>query len=109
MNIENCEILSFQEAGFSYVELNASDTRSKKSLKGEVAEALDNKTIVDFIGIDECIRTTHINRALSQIQNEKKMFTPFLSTQYWKSFLSCHNKQISYCFMMDTLFCNWQD
>ncbi|XP_022300540.1 replication factor C subunit 1-like [Crassostrea virginica] len=40
-----------KEAGFSYVELNASDTRSKKSLKGEVAEALDNKTIVDFIGV----------------------------------------------------------
>lgn len=39
-----------KEAGFSYVELNASDTRSKKSLKGEVAESLDNKTIVDFIG-----------------------------------------------------------
>ena len=77
MNIENCEILSFQEAGFSYVELNASDTRSKKSLKGEVAEALDNKTIVDFIGIDECGRTTHINRALSQIpKNEEKNVHP---------------------------------
>lgn len=44
-------IVYFQEAGFSYVELNASDTRSKKSLKGEVAESLDNKTIVDFIGM----------------------------------------------------------
>ena len=72
------KILSFQEAGFSYVELNASDTRSKKSLKGEVAEALDNKTIVDFIGIDECVRTTHINRALSQIpKNEKKCLPHF--------------------------------
>ncbi|ESP02654.1 hypothetical protein LOTGIDRAFT_138092 [Lottia gigantea] len=34
-----------KEAGFSYVELNASDTRSKKSLQTEVAESLDNTTL----------------------------------------------------------------
>ncbi|KAK6167429.1 hypothetical protein SNE40_021461 [Patella caerulea] len=39
-----------KEAGFSYVELNASDTRSKKSLQTEVAESLDNQTLVDFMG-----------------------------------------------------------
>ena len=36
--------------GFSYVELNASDTRSKKSLETEVAELLGNHTLVDFLG-----------------------------------------------------------
>ncbi|XP_013404916.1 replication factor C subunit 1 [Lingula anatina] len=39
-----------QEAGFSYIELNASDTRNKKSLEQEVAEALSNHTLVDFFG-----------------------------------------------------------
>ncbi|XP_065174937.1 replication factor C subunit 1-like isoform X2 [Sycon ciliatum] len=34
-----------QEAGFHYVELNASDTRSKKSLQTVVAQSLDNQTI----------------------------------------------------------------
>ncbi|CAN7938591.1 unnamed protein product, partial [Ixodes hexagonus] len=34
-----------REAGFSVLELNASDTRSKKSLKQEVAELLGNQTL----------------------------------------------------------------
>jgi replication factor C subunit 1 len=42
---------SFQEAGFSFVELNASDTRSKRTLKEEVAESLNNHTLVDFFGV----------------------------------------------------------
>ena len=36
--------------GFSYVELNASDTRSKKSLDTVVSELLGNHTLVDFFG-----------------------------------------------------------
>ena len=39
-----------KELGFSYVELNASDTRSKRSLKEVVAESLNNTTLVDYIG-----------------------------------------------------------
>ncbi|KAK3087946.1 hypothetical protein FSP39_012701 [Pinctada imbricata] len=38
-----------KEAGFSYVELNASDTRSKKSLKEVVSQSLSNTTMVDYI------------------------------------------------------------
>ncbi|CAG2189162.1 RFC1 [Mytilus edulis] len=38
------------EAGFSFVELNASDTRSKKNLQSVVAESLSNTTMVDFTG-----------------------------------------------------------
>ncbi|OWF54886.1 Replication factor C subunit 1 [Mizuhopecten yessoensis] len=41
-----------KEAGFSFVELNASDTRSKKSLQHEVAQALGNETLVDYMGPD---------------------------------------------------------
>ncbi|XP_010217495.1 PREDICTED: replication factor C subunit 1 [Tinamus guttatus] len=37
-----------EELGYSYVELNASDTRSKNSLKEVVAESLDNTSIRDF-------------------------------------------------------------
>ncbi|EGW12073.1 Replication factor C subunit 1, partial [Cricetulus griseus] len=37
-----------QELGYSYVELNASDTRSKNSLKTIVAESLDNTSIKGF-------------------------------------------------------------
>ena len=40
----------FQETSFSYVELNASDTRSKRSLQEDVSEALNNHTLVDFFG-----------------------------------------------------------
>ncbi|NWV99300.1 RFC1 factor, partial [Machaerirhynchus nigripectus] len=37
-----------KELGYSYVELNASDTRSKSSLKEVVAESLNNTSIKDF-------------------------------------------------------------
>lgn len=37
-----------QELGYSYVELNASDTRSKNSLKDIVAESLNNTSIKGF-------------------------------------------------------------
>ncbi|KAB0368430.1 hypothetical protein FD755_020196 [Muntiacus reevesi] len=37
-----------QELGYSYVELNASDTRSKNSLKETVAESLNNTSIKGF-------------------------------------------------------------
>lgn len=37
-----------QELGLSYVELNASDTRSKNSLKEVVAESLNNTSIKGF-------------------------------------------------------------
>ncbi|KAK7804592.1 hypothetical protein U0070_015432 [Myodes glareolus] len=37
-----------QELGYSYVELNASDTRSKNSLKSVVAESLNNTSIKGF-------------------------------------------------------------
>ncbi|XP_027982404.1 replication factor C subunit 1 isoform X2 [Eumetopias jubatus] len=37
-----------QELGYSYVELNASDTRSKNSLKEVVAESLNNTSITGF-------------------------------------------------------------
>ena len=43
-------VIHVQEAGYSYVELNASDTRSKRSLQEEVMEALGNHTLVDFFG-----------------------------------------------------------
>ena len=39
-----------QEAGFTFVELNASDTRSKKSLQTQVAELLGNHTLMDYMG-----------------------------------------------------------
>ncbi|XP_025091531.1 replication factor C subunit 1-like [Pomacea canaliculata] len=42
-------VLVCKESGFSTVELNASDTRSKRSLKEEVAEALGNQTVVDYL------------------------------------------------------------
>lgn len=43
-------LIALQELGFSYVELNASDTRSKRSLKEEVSESLNNHTLVDYFG-----------------------------------------------------------
>lgn len=44
------DVLLLQELGFSFVELNASDTRSKKSLEQDVAETLRSHTLVDFLG-----------------------------------------------------------
>lgn len=41
-----CVVL--QELGFSYVEMNASCTRSKNSLKEVVAESLNNTSIENF-------------------------------------------------------------
>ena len=51
-----------KEAGFSFIELNASDNRSKRSLKEEVAEALANHTLVDYFG--EWSRQPHAGRLL---------------------------------------------
>lgn len=51
MNLCSDVILRLQqELGFSYVELNASDTRSKRSLQDEVAVALGSRTLADFFG-----------------------------------------------------------
>ncbi|XP_053382559.1 replication factor C subunit 1-like [Mercenaria mercenaria] len=46
-----------KEAGFSYVELNASDTRNAKSLKEVVSQSVGNTSIVDYIGSG--LSTTH--------------------------------------------------
>ena len=48
----NLYYFTLQEAGFTFVELNASDKRSKRSLKEEVAEALHNHTLMDYFGED---------------------------------------------------------
>ena len=39
------QLFIFQELGFSYLELNASDARNKKSIKEHVADVLNNHTI----------------------------------------------------------------
>lgn len=46
-----------QEAGFSYVELNASDTRNAKSLKEVISQSVGNTSIVDYVGSGSS--TTH--------------------------------------------------
>ncbi|XP_065733320.1 replication factor C subunit 1 [Phocoena phocoena] len=50
-----------QELGYSYVELNASDTRSKNSLKEIVAESLNNTSIKGFYssGAAHSVGTKH--------------------------------------------------
>ncbi|XP_004038609.1 replication factor C subunit 1 isoform X1 [Gorilla gorilla gorilla] len=50
-----------QELGYSYVELNASDTRSKSSLKAIVAESLNNTSIKGFYsnGAASSVSTKH--------------------------------------------------
>ncbi|XP_039704674.1 replication factor C subunit 1 isoform X3 [Pteropus medius] len=50
-----------QELGYSYVELNASDTRSKNSLKEIVAESLNNTSIRGFYssGAAHSVSTKH--------------------------------------------------
>ncbi|NXW58292.1 RFC1 factor, partial [Eurystomus gularis] len=50
-----------QELGYSYVELNASDTRSKNSLKEVVAESLNNTSIKDFCsGTSSSVSGKHV-------------------------------------------------
>ncbi|XP_068799243.1 replication factor C subunit 1 isoform X1 [Struthio camelus] len=50
-----------EELGFSYVELNASDTRSKNSLKEVVAESLNNTSIRDFCsGTSSSVSGKHV-------------------------------------------------
>ncbi|XP_025021339.1 replication factor C subunit 1 isoform X2 [Python bivittatus] len=50
-----------QELGLSYVELNASDTRSKNSLKEVVAESLNNTSIKGFCsGTSPSVSTKHV-------------------------------------------------
>uniref|UniRef100_A0A8C3U455 Replication factor C subunit 1 n=1 Tax=Catharus ustulatus TaxID=91951 RepID=A0A8C3U455_CATUS len=50
-----------KELGYSYVELNASDTRSKNSLKEVVAESLNNTSIKDFYsGASSSVSGKHV-------------------------------------------------
>ncbi|XP_070613215.1 replication factor C subunit 1 [Erythrolamprus reginae] len=50
-----------QELGLSYVELNASDTRSKNSLKEVVAESLNNTSIKGFCsGASRSVSANHV-------------------------------------------------
>lgn len=46
-----------QELGFQFIELNASDTRSKKTLKEEVSHMLDNSSISSMFGTEEQKKT----------------------------------------------------
>ncbi|XP_074655987.1 replication factor C subunit 1-like isoform X2 [Tubulanus polymorphus] len=50
-----------KEAGFSFIELNASDTRSKKNLEEHVMTALRTKSLVNYIGTgkEENTRLNH--------------------------------------------------
>lgn len=65
-----CLCVGLQELGFSYVEMNASSTRSKKSLKEVVAESLNNTSIENFYKGDPSLNlcfcvfpsVTHSNR-----------------------------------------------
>ncbi|XP_060102254.1 replication factor C subunit 1 isoform X2 [Heteronotia binoei] len=50
-----------EELGLNYVELNASDTRSKNSLKGVVAESLNNTSIKGFCsGASTSVSSKHV-------------------------------------------------
>ncbi|XP_068607069.1 replication factor C subunit 1 [Brachionichthys hirsutus] len=50
-----------EELGFSYVEMNASCTRSKKNLKEVVAESLNNTSIENFYkGTSQTVSSKHI-------------------------------------------------
>uniref|UniRef100_A0A2K6S7G2 Replication factor C subunit 1 n=1 Tax=Saimiri boliviensis boliviensis TaxID=39432 RepID=A0A2K6S7G2_SAIBB len=57
----NGSFICQQELGYSYVELNASDTRSKNSLKAIVAESLNNTSIKGFYsnGVASSVSTKH--------------------------------------------------
>ncbi|XP_072352688.1 replication factor C subunit 1 isoform X2 [Scyliorhinus torazame] len=49
-----------KDLGFSYVELNASDTRSKNTLKAVIAESLDNTSIKGFYSGASFVSTKHL-------------------------------------------------
>ncbi|XP_068134562.1 replication factor C subunit 1 isoform X2 [Hyperolius riggenbachi] len=54
-------VLVCEELGFSYVELNASDTRSKNSMKEVVAESLNNTSIKGFYtGTSKSVSNKHV-------------------------------------------------
>nr|XP_033803251.1 replication factor C subunit 1 isoform X3 [Geotrypetes seraphini] len=54
-------VLVCEELGYSYVELNASDTRSKNSMKEIVAESLSNTSIKDFYsGASQSVSMKHV-------------------------------------------------
>ncbi|KAG8453595.1 hypothetical protein GDO86_000287, partial [Hymenochirus boettgeri] len=53
-------VLVCEELGYSYVELNASDTRSKNSMKDVVAESLNNTSIKGFYsGSSQSVSSKH--------------------------------------------------
>ncbi|XP_020641898.3 replication factor C subunit 1 isoform X1 [Pogona vitticeps] len=53
--------LACEELGLNYVELNASDTRSKNGLKEVVAESLNNTSIKGFCsGMSSSVSTKHV-------------------------------------------------
>ena len=43
------DFLELQESGFSFIEFNASDSRSKKTLEEQVSEVLGNKAIDGYL------------------------------------------------------------
>ncbi|XP_040191058.1 replication factor C subunit 1 isoform X2 [Rana temporaria] len=54
-------VLVCEELGYSYVELNASDTRSKKSMNEVVAESLNNTSIKGFYsGTSKSVTSKHV-------------------------------------------------
>ncbi|XP_069600697.1 replication factor C subunit 1 isoform X2 [Ranitomeya imitator] len=54
-------VLVCEELGYNYVELNASDTRSKNSMKDVVAESLNNTSIKGFYsGTSKVVNSKHV-------------------------------------------------
>jgi len=43
-----------EELGFSYIEMNASDTRNKKTLEEHISQSLSNKTMDGFLPGNIC-------------------------------------------------------
>jgi len=43
-------VLWVQELGFSYIELNASDMRSKRNLSEALGSAVSSRTLSDYFG-----------------------------------------------------------
>ena len=50
-----------EELGFSYVEMNASDTRNKKTLEEHISQSLSNKTMDGFLPGKAKLKTCFCN------------------------------------------------
>lgn len=79
-----------EELGFSYIEMNASDTRNKKTLEEHISQSLSNKTMDGFLPGKSAIFSYILTQHLTSLAVNQLCWTTFMWTINFFSIWNLH-------------------